>query len=277
MHRGALLLLASLLVNGGAFAQVTAELVSDRDQFIPGETIQVSVRIVNRSGETLKLGTQPDWLTFTVEGKHDAVFEKTGEVPVLGEFTLGSAKMATKTVQLTPYFTFNNPGRYQLAAIVRIPGWNQAISSNPKTLQVTKGTKIKEVEFGVPRSAGPAGAPEVRKYTLVKSTRLDGMQLYVQVSDRSDSQLFKVTEVGLLVSFSEPEIQLDRFSNLHVLWQSGARIFTYAAVNAEGQLFVRQVYEFEQVRPKLANDEETGRIRVIGGTRRKTSMDLPPE
>jgi hypothetical protein len=213
-----------------------------------------------------------------VEGKNDVDFEKNGAVPVQGEFSLGSAKMATKSVQITPYFTFNKPGRFQIRAVVRIPGWDREIPSNRKSIQVTKGTEIKQVEFGVPGSGGSTGAPEVRKYSLVKSTQLKSMNLLVQVSDASESVLFNVAELGLAVSFSEPEIQLDRFSNLHVLWQNGQRSYSYAAVNPQGLLYLRQTYDFSsQARPKLVADAESGRISVAKGVRRKTPLDVPPE
>jgi hypothetical protein len=280
MHRIVLLPVILLLLSRGAFAQVTAEILLDQEQFIPGEDVEVSVRIVNRSGETLKLGGEPDWLTFTVEGKSRApAGGKTAQVPVEGEFTLESAKMATKTVRITPYFNFTTPGRYQITAFVRIPGWKQTVVSNQKTLQIGGGTKLWEVEFGVPDSDNPnQRTPEVRKYSLVKSAQPGRMTMYVRVADRSDALLFKVTEVGPLVSFSRPEPQLDRFSNLHVLWQSGARTYTYTAVNPDGQLFIRQTYDFEaSLRPRLAAIEETGRIKVIGGERRKMPTDVPPE
>ena len=50
-------------------AQVTAEVVLDEEYFLPGESIVVSVRISNLSGQTLQLGKDPDWLTFAVEAK----------------------------------------------------------------------------------------------------------------------------------------------------------------------------------------------------------------
>ena len=279
MHRVVLLAVACLLHCRCTFAQVTAEILLDQEQYIPGEDVEISVRIVNRSGEALKLGTDPDWLTFAVEGNgRDAFVVKTGDVPVLGEFTLNSAKMATKTVQITPYFSFTQPGRYRIIATVRIPGWDKAVVSLPKTLQVGGGTELWEREFGMPRVGKEgAGPPDVRKYALVKSTRLNQLAMYVRITDSSESFLYKVTAIGPLVSFSRPEAQLDQFNNLHVLWQNGARTYCYAAVNPDGQLFVRQTYEFEKVRPELAVLEETGRLHVIGGQRRKSAADIPPE
>ena len=92
-----------------AFCRASAQLVDvkvvlDQDQFLPSETLPLAVRITNRSGQTLHLGADPDWLTFSVESDDHFIVVKNSEVPVLGEFDLGSSQVATKHVDLQPYF-----------------------------------------------------------------------------------------------------------------------------------------------------------------------------
>src|SRR5262245_32607085 len=79
-----------------AVAQVTVEVVTEQDKFLPAESLPVAVRVVNRTGRTLHLGDQPDWLTFAVEGRDGFVVEKTGEVPVDGAFKLESGEVVTR-------------------------------------------------------------------------------------------------------------------------------------------------------------------------------------
>ena len=81
--------------------------------------------------------------------------------------------------------------------------------------------------------------------------------------------------IGPLISFSSPEHQIDKSSNLHVLYQTGARIFNYSVVNVDGRLLVRQTYEYTDTRPGLRVDRD-GRIFIGGGARRINSEDLPP-
>ena len=78
-------------------------------------------------------------------------------------------------------------------------------------------------DFGVPHpTARPTRAPEVRKYTLEKANYLrTQLRMYVQVSDERRRVCSRWSRIGKTVSFSDPETQLDRVSNLHVLWQSG--------------------------------------------------------
>ncbi len=94
-----------------ASAQVTVEVTQDQDQFLPGEEMITAVRITNRSGQSLQLGADEDWLTFSLQGQASDVVPKTGEVPVVGAFTLDSSRVATKRVDLAPYFSFTHSGR----------------------------------------------------------------------------------------------------------------------------------------------------------------------
>lgn len=50
-------------------AQVNVEVAMDQDEFLPGEALPAAVRITNRSGQSLDLGKDPDWLTFSIESR----------------------------------------------------------------------------------------------------------------------------------------------------------------------------------------------------------------
>ncbi len=255
-----------------ARAQVTVEVLLDQDQFLPGEAVSVAVRVVNRSGETLHLGQTQDWLAISVEGRNGLVVEKIDDVPVVGAFTLGSSQMATKHVDLAPHFNLTQPGRYAITATVRIDAWGAEFTSPRKSFDVIQAVKLWETDFGVPRS-GP-GEPEVRQYALQQARYLKDLQLYVRVSNPSGTKVLRVFALGPMVSFGQPEPQLDPRSNLHVLFQSGARSFLYCVINPDGELIQRQTHDYSATRPHLAlNDARE--ITVTGGVRRETPNDIP--
>ena len=118
--------LASLAVLS---AQVTMELALDQEQFLPGETLPVIVRITNRSGQTLNLGTDADWLKFTVESRDVPIVVKNGEAPVQENIVLESAHTAIKRVDIAPYFNLKNLGHYSVMASAVIRDWNRQITS----------------------------------------------------------------------------------------------------------------------------------------------------
>src|SRR5439155_15643814 len=108
-----------------ASAQVSVELTLDQEQFLPGESIEVGVRIANFSGQALHVGKDNDWLHFTIEGRDNDVVPPTGDVPVQGEFEVESAAVATHRVDVAPCFALTQPGRYLVTATVKLKQWDK--------------------------------------------------------------------------------------------------------------------------------------------------------
>lgn len=268
-------LATSLLAVAGAFAQVTVEVVLDQQQFLPGEALPIAVRIVNHSGQTLKLGTDDEWLNVAVQGRAGSVVQRLGDLPVRGEFTLESSQRATRRLDLAPYFNVSRQGRYLIQATVKVAQWDKSFASDPVPFDVITGARLWEREFGVPQS-DTNSAPEVRKYILQEANYLKkDLRLYVRLTDVSETRIYRVLPIGPMVSFGKPEPQLDRQSNLHILYQRGRTSCSYIVVNPDGDILIRQTYEVANSRPRLKYDEQ-GNILVAGGVRRYAQDDFPP-
>ena len=269
------LVLASLL---GAPAQVvTVQVTLDQEQFLPGESLPATVRIVNNSGQPLHLGADASWLKFTVESAEgNFAVMKLADPPVTGAFDLGSSEVASKQVDLTPYFAITHTGRYRVAATVHIAEWGTDVASPAKEFDVIDGAPLWSQDFGVPVPAGVTNQPPViRKYILEKANYLQKqLRMYVLVSDQTGARILKVSAVGPMVSFSQPDAQLDSASNLHVLYQGGARAFIYTVVNPDGNITQQEIYDYENSRPRLAVNA-AGDIVVRGGVRRVKPGELP--
>jgi hypothetical protein len=259
-----------------SLAQVAVEVTMEQREFLPSESVPAAVRITNRSGQPLHLGNDANWLTFNVESADGFIVVKNGEVPVVQGFDLGSSQMATKHVELQPYFGITRPGRYRVTATVRIKDWSEAMTSPALDFYVITGAKIWAQDFGVPVPAGATNrTPEVRRYTLEKANYLrTQLRMYVQVSDPAEAHVFKVVSIGQTVSFGDPDTQLDRLSDLHVLFQSGASIFTYAVINPDGDLLKQEIYDYVKTRPRLGMSDD-GTVTVVGGVRRLTEQEMP--
>lgn len=259
-----------------AWAQVSVEVVLDQEQFLPGEAMPLAVRIHNRAGQKLNFGAEAEWLTFAIESRDGLVVPKLGETPVIGSFDLQSAERGTKHVDIAPYFLITQPGRYAVTATVRIREWGQTVTSPPKNFNVVEGAKLWEQEFGVPASPGATNAiPEVRKYVLQQVNYLRGkLRLYLRLTDATGTKVFRVVPIGLILSFSRPEPRIDKFCNLHLLYQNWAHSFSYTVFTPDGEIVERQTYDYTDTRPRLQVDDE-GRISVAGGVRRVTSNGAP--
>ena len=111
--------------------------------------------------------------------------------------------MATKCVDLAPYFVLTRQGSYRVIATVRIKDWKEELTSPPQRFDIIDGAKLWSQTFGLPAAGGMTNrTPEVRKYTLEEANYLRSeLRMYVQVSDESEMHIFKVRAVGPMVSF----------------------------------------------------------------------------
>jgi hypothetical protein len=271
------LLAAALLAAVAASAQVKIEVQFDGEQFIANEQLITRVRIVNDSGVTLHLGEEPDWLGFAIESLEGPYVRELRPLNVVGAFDLESSHTATKRVDLAPVFDLTKTGRYKVVATVKIPAFKTSFASPGKTFFIVTGSRMKEIQFGVPPNVAPAnpdGSPEVRKYILIQALSGKDTKFYVRVTDARENNIH-VVPIGTLVGFSKPEPQLDKWSNLHVLYQQGARAFTYSVINPDGLMIARETHEISDTRPTMVVNDE-GHISVRGGVRRPSVDDLPP-
>jgi hypothetical protein len=255
---------------------ISVEISLNQNQYLPDEDAILSVDVMNRSGQLVEFGADPNWISFSIQNDDNTIASSTGVVPTEGPFSLLTGQMGTKRFNLTPYFVFRQTGRYKVTATVRVPKWNLEVASKPVTFVVMNGVPmpgVPELTFGVPQS-GSNSVPEVRRYTLIRSSYQSEPRLYFRLSDESGVRTIRSYMLGLVVTFAKPEVMLDSKCNFHALYQSYARTFSYFVINPEGVMLARQTYEYTQSRPVLRIDSE-GRVYVSGGVRRVTSADWP--
>jgi hypothetical protein len=171
---------------------------------------------------------------------------------------------------LEPGYELDQPGSYKATATLKLPGWQQQVDSRPVSFSLIRGTALWERNFGLPVDplAAPTNrAPEVRRYAVLQANTAKQLRLYVRLSDPVTERIFTAFPIGPMVSFGRPECQIDRFSNLHLLYQNGARSFSYVVVSPAGRIGLRDAYDIAGSRPRLQGDSE-GRISVTGGERR---------
>jgi hypothetical protein len=267
---------------GPARAQIrgiSAELELSQDQYLPDEDLQLKVKITNRSGQPVSFGLDDKWISFTIVGENNYIVPRISEMPVAGEFTLLTGQTGERALNPTPYFDFRRQGHYRISAVLRISQWkNLEIPCKSASFTVASGLPIRgraNLQFGVPPPPGVTNAlPEVRNYSLIKVAYLDNLKLYFRLTD-SNGRTLKVYPLSRMLSFSDPEAQLDRDNNLHVLMQTGARSFTYSIVNTDGRLLTQQIYEYTTTRPELRVTDD-GTIFVGGGVRRLSYDGFAP-
>lgn len=262
---------------------VSAQLSLEQNQLLPDERMRLTLSILNRSGEVLKLGTQGDWLTFTVLGDKNAQAPEVGtdHEYLAGETNVPAGMSASREFNLTPHFDFRQPGRYVVKATIKIPQWQQEIAVPPVAFDVVKGIRLENLPdiampVGVPLLTNQDGQAQViRRYFLEKSDATAGSKLYVRLTDATGSQTARLVPIGPFFSYTQPIVKLDRYNDLHVLHQTGARVSTYCVIDTLGQILLRQTYQYTDTRPLLREDGDGG-VVVTGGARVVLPSDLPP-
>jgi hypothetical protein len=194
---------------------------------------------------------------------------------VVGEFDLPNGSRARKIVNLAEAYDLRSFGRYLITAEVHVPEWGEAFTNpRPKPIGIATGVTMWERTFGVPDEKSGA-RPEMRKFQLLQANHRKQLSIYVRVTDETEAHTYALSVLGRLVSFSKPEPQMDRFSNLHVLYQDASHTFRYFMITPDGMILARQTWAIGESRPAMTVNSE-GRISVTGGVRRVSASDLPP-
>ena len=153
---------------GVAQAQVDFKLEVPQAQFLPGERLEVVTRFSNFTGQPLLLGAEPGWLRFQVEDRVGKVVNKRSEVAETGTFELKPVERGTLRFDLEPHFFLDQPGRYRVFAVARLPG-GEEVTSAAAGFELIRGSRLAEQPFGF---TGPDGA-ERRKYILHQANYLN--------------------------------------------------------------------------------------------------------
>ena len=271
--RPLLVLSGLLLITAQAWAQLSVKLSSTQEQYLPAEELEVAVKVANFTGGPLRLGTHPQWITFTVERTGGGVVNKLAEVPDTGEFTLQQSTAGTIRFNLEPLFALDRSGSYRATATITPMANGPTYASEPISFDIVTGTRINEDQtFGFKR---PDGSVEQRKYILQKALYLKQVRLFLRITDPDEGHTLKVVSLGSLVAFNAPQWVLDRQSHLHVIHQFGATECLYHHFDPDGKIIARQTWLVSSKRPQLRVNEN-GEVAVVGGARRFDRNNVPP-
>ena len=254
-----------------ARAQVNVEIILDDQQFLRGEPVTGRVKIGNFSGQTLRLGEDPEWLVFLVTGTDGKALRALESMPSVKPFTIGPAQSVALRVDLAPYYDLQTAGRFGVSARMKFAQLEKEFTTEAGKFDIISGVKVWTAEVGVPGRTPPV----VRKFALQQAAFFKETRLYARVTEANEADIVRVIALGALPSAGRPEAAVDNSSQMHVLFQAGQKNFTYALITPEGDLIVRQTHEITATRPRL-RAEADGRIVVSGGARKISASDLPP-
>jgi hypothetical protein len=247
-----------------AQAQIQVELKFKRLQYIAHEPILATVTVANLSGRDIDLqdANGQRWFGFEInadEGRLLAPFKRdAGEAPLHIE----AGKTVTRKVNLTPLFPVHDFGSYYVRANVYFPDLNKFFYSARKVFQVTDARPIWQKTIGVPQ--GMPGAGEVRTYSLLSNRFPNHTSLYVRVENKERGAVYSTYSLGRVIANDEPQAEIDRANQLHVLHCAAPRSWAYSHVGWNGELLKQSNFLETKSRPRLRRAAD-GAIAVSGG------------
>jgi hypothetical protein len=257
--------LAALFFLGAtAQAQIQVELKFKRLQYIAHEPILATIKIANLSGRDIDLHDDngQHWFGFEInagEGRLLAPFKQETPEPALH---VEAGKTVTRKINLTPLFPVHDFGSYHVRANVYFPDLNKFFYSATKVFQVTDARAIWQKTVGIPE--GMPGAGEVRTYSLLSNRFPDHTALYVRVENKNSGLVYTTYSLGRVIANDEPQAELDRANQLHVLHCAAPRSWAYSHIGWNGELLAHSTFLETKSRPRLRHAAD-GAIAVSGG------------
>lgn len=243
-------------------AQVWVEVSFDKDQYLPFEPVTMEVKITNFSGQTLRMGEDPQWIEILIENKEGSPVREISKLPVVYPFEIPNASRGIRRFNITPYFEIYTPGQYTVRIAIQVRELGYRVEGKSSKFVVIPASPMWEQSFGYIPKDGKGY--EVRRYGLLQVHQGRRTLLYVRVANEDATYVYRIFPIGVFLTFSRPETQLDKDALLHILWQTGGREFSYVVIDPEGNLVKQETYEYFMSRPKLVPTEDGG-VRVGGG------------
>ena len=178
-----------------------------------------------------------------------------------------AGQTVTRKVNLTPAFPVHDFGAYHVRANAYFADMNQFFYSQTKVFQVADARPIWQKTVGIPD--GMPGAGEGRTYSLLSNRFPDHTSLYVRVENKNSGVVYTTYSLGRVIAYDEPQTELDRANQLHVLHCVAPRSWAYSRVGLNGELLAHSTFMETRTRPRLRRAAD-GAIAVSGGR-----LDLP--
>lgn len=253
-----------LFLAAAAQAQIQVELKFKRLQYVAHEPVIATVKITNLSGRKIDLHDHKGqrWFGFEVnagEGRLLAPLSQNAAEPAL---QVNAGETVTRKINLTPVFPVHDFAAYHVRANVYFADLNQYFYSPAKVFQVADARPIWQKTVGIPD--GMPGAGEVRTYSLLSNRFPDHTSLYVRVENKSSGVVYTTYSLGRVIAYDEPQAELDRANQLHVLHCAAPRSWAYSHIGLNGELLAHSTFMETRTRPRLRQAAD-GAIAVRGG------------
>jgi hypothetical protein len=264
MKKPVLCFICLIFLAGSMHAQIEVELKLKRLQYIAYEPLFATLAITNLAGRDIELHDDrgQHWFGFEVTSKESQPIAPAVAAAEEPPLRVESGKTVVRKINLTPIYGVHDPGTYHVRANVYFADLNRFFYSPARAFQVINARPIWQTTVGVPEGSANAGSP--RTYSLLSNRFADHTSLYVRVENKDSGQVYATYSLGRIVAFDEPQKEIDRANQLHVLHCTAPRTWAYSHIGLDGQLLKQSTFMETKTRPRLRRTSR-GEIAVGGG------------
>ena len=260
-------LLSSLIFLAGSLhAQIQVELKLKRLQYIAYEPVMATLVIRNLAGRDIELHDSrgQHWFGFEVTGREGQPIAPARADAPEPPLQVEAGRTISRKLNLTPIYPIHDLGIYHVRANVYFADLDKFFYSQQKVFEVTGARQIWQQTVGLPEAT--SGGGNVRTYSLLMNRFPDHTSLYVRVEDKESNVVYATYPLGRIITFADPQAEIDRANQLHVLHCSAPRRWTYSHIGLNGELLKQQTFIETRSRPRLLHVAD-GAVALRGGMR----------
>jgi hypothetical protein len=263
-------------------AQIQVDLKFKRLQYIAYEPVMATLGITNLAGRAVDLHDTDgqSWFGFEVTGSEGQPIAPVATDSTQAPLKIETGQKVTQQIDLAALYPVHDFGTYHVRAHIYFADLGKFFYSASKVFEVTDARPIWQQTVGIPD--GVAAPGEARTYSLLSNRFPDHTSLYVRVQDRDNGIVYATYSLGRTIAFEQPQTEIDRANQLHVLHCAAPRAWTYSRVGLNGELLGHSSFMETKTRPRLVRSAN-GEVAVKGGVieapaaQTKTGQDTAPK
>jgi hypothetical protein len=245
-------------------AQIQVDLKLKRLQYIAYEPVTATLGITNLAGRAVELHDTDgqSWFGFEVTGSEGQPIAPIATNSPQAPLRIESGQTVTQRIDLAALYPVHDFGTYHVRAHIYFPDLGKFFYSASRVFEITDARPIWQQTVGIPD--GVAAPGEARTYSLLSNRFPDHTSLYVRVEDRDRGIVYATYSLGRSIAFEQPQEEIDRANQLHVLHCAAPRAWTYSRVGLNGELLGHSSFMETKTRPRLVRSAN-GQVTVRGG------------
>ena len=259
------------------YAQLDISVSTGKKQYLQYEAILLKINLTNNSGRVIDFGGKKGLINLQVNNQNNNSLQPLNGKPVnlASKLVLQPGTTQSLEVQLNQFFDISQVNKYSVYVKAKHQLFNEFSLRNktPGTFKVSNGVSELRKNFGVSQKQAGKEVIKTRFYEILSFIK--GSKRYMSLKIEDKRYVYAIQELGVLIRGIPIQHKVDSFSNIHLVFNIGAKVFKYVVFSADGEEMQRRYLLATQTTyPVLQVDKSTGAISLINDIPAKENIDF---